>query len=467
MESPTDRDDADTPQRGMSGRDITLFIIVSVFGLRWVAVAAGAGPSSLIVWAGAAVIFFIPLIVCVLELGRRYPEEGGFYAWVKHAFGEYPAFMTGWTYWTANLPFFPGLLYFAAGNALLALSNGSQYSNNGFVIASLALVGLAIAAIPNIVGIQRGKWIQNAGALGYWIPAAVVIVLGSVMFIKYGSATPINSRNIIPEVGLSHALAWSTIVFAFGGVEGVSLVATQVRDGPRVIPRAIIAAALIVLSLYTLGTLALLWAIPSQEISSIGGIVQAMDSLGARAGVNGLGRITGVFLAVGGIGGVGAWITATARLPYVAGVDSYLPPAFGRLHPRYGTPHIAIITQIGISAVLIVAGQAGTSVRGAYNLLVAMSVIFTFIPLMLMFASAVRLAGAPDPAPGALVTPRVLRLLGALGFMVILAGLLLALVPADDEPKPVFAVVKLLVLTAILLGAGTALYLRARMKRTS
>lgn len=102
----------------MSARDLTLFFIVALFGLRWVAVAGAAGPSSLVVWVAAAIVLFIPMVVCVLELGRRYPEEGGLYAWVKRAFGEYPAFMTGWTVLAANLPFFSGLLYFAAGNAL-------------------------------------------------------------------------------------------------------------------------------------------------------------------------------------------------------------------------------------------------------------------------------------------------------------------------------------------------------------
>ncbi len=444
----------------MSGRDVTLFVIVSVFGLRWVAVAAGAGPSSLVIWLGAAIIFFIPLIICVLEIGRRYPEEGGLYAWVKHAFGNYPAFITGWTYWTANLPFFPGLLYFAAGNALLAIPGGERYSDHGAVIASLALIGLALAAIPNILGIERGKWVQNLGALGYWIPAVVLILLGTVMFLKHGSATPINSRTIVPEFGLSHALAWSTITFALGGVEGLSLVTTQIRDPKRVVPRAIFTAAVVVLLLYILGTLALMWAIPSAEISSIGGIVQAMESLGARAGVNGLGRITAVFLTIGGIGGVGAWITATSRLPYVAGVDRYLPPAFGKLHPRYNTPFVAIITQVSLCSVLILIGQAGSSVRGAYDLLVAMSVIFTFIPLMLMFAAAFRLGGIPQPPNEAWVSPAVLRLSAATGFSVLFVGALLALVPASDEPRPVFAVAKLLMLTVLLLGVGTALFMR-------
>jgi amino acid transporter len=444
----------------MSGRDVTLFIIVSVFGLRWIAVAAGAGPSSLIVWVGAAIVFFIPLIICVLEMGRRFPEEGGLYTWVKHAFGNYPAFITGWTYWTANLPFFPGLLYFAAGNALLAIPGGERYSDSGVVIASLALIGLAVAAIPNILGINRGKWVQNLGALGYWVPATVVIVLGTWMFVKHGSATPINAQTIVPHVNLDHALAWSTITFALGGVEGVALVVTQIRNPREVVPRAIFAAAVIVLLLYILGTLALMWAIPSSEISSIGGFVQAMDSLGSRVGVNGLGHITGAFLTVGAIGGVGAWITATARLPYVAGVDRYLPAAFGNLHPRYGTPHVAIITQITLCAILILIGQAGSTVRGAYDLLVAMTVIFTFIPLMLMFASAFQVGRNAQPSSEAWVSPAVLTVSGAMGFAVVFAATLLALVPAANETRPVFAVVKLLMLTVMLLGVGTVLFLR-------
>jgi amino acid transporter len=456
--------EATEASRGMSARDLTLFIMVSVFGLRWVALAAAAGPSSLVVWCGAAALFFVPLTVCVLEMGRRYPEEGGFYAWVKHAFGDYPAFITGWTYWTANLPFFPGLLYFAAGNALLAIPGGAHYSSNGTVIAVMALIGLAIAVIPNILGIQRGKWVQNVGALGYWIPAAAVIVLGFIMFIRHGSATPITSHNIVPEFGLSHALAWSTIAFAFGGVEGVSLVATQVRDPKRSIPRAILSATLIILALYLLGTLALMWATPSSQISSIGGFVQAMDSLGARAGLRGLGSITAVMLAIGGVGGVGAWITATARLPYVAGVDSYLPASFGKLHPRYGTPHVAILTQALLSAVLIGVGQAGSSVKAAYELLVAMSLLFTFIPLMLMFASAFRLASDRTSSGVEFVSPRVLRWMAASGFLVVAAATLLALVPASDQPHPVFAVVKLLVMTLVLIGVGTLLFLRSGAK---
>lgn len=449
----------------MSARDLTLFLIVAVLSLRWIAVAAAAGPSSLVVWAGAALLLFVPLVVCVLELGGRYPEEGGLYAWVRRAFGEYPAFVTGWTYWASNLPYFPGVLYFAAGNVLLAVPGGARFSNSAVHIAGIALLGLAVAVVPNLLGIGRGKWVQNIGALGYWIPGIALILLGSVALCIHGSETRITAQTLVPEMGLNHALAWSTIAFAFGGVETASLVATQLRNPRRTIPRAVITAGGVILATYVLGTLALLWALPAGETSQIGGISQAMQRLGARMGLGGLGPATAALLAIGGIGAVGAWITATARLPYVAGIDRYLPPRFGTLHPKYGTPHVAIVTQGGIAAVLILIGQAGTTVRGAYDMLVAMSVISYFIPLLLMFAAAYKLAGVARAGERTLVSPRLLRMLASLGFAVIAVGTLLALVPAADETRPGLAVAKLVALTVVLVGVGTGLYLRAGWRR--
>jgi amino acid transporter len=450
----------------MTARDLTLFLIVAVLALRWIAVAAAAGPSSLVVWLVTATLLFAPLVVCVLELGRRYPEEGGLYAWVKRAFGEYPAFVTGWTYWASNLPYFPGLLYFAAGNVLLALPGGARFSDSGIHVAGIALLGLSLAVVPNLLGIGRGKWVQNIGALAYWIPGAALILLGTAAFLMYGSETPITPDTLVPEFGLNHALAWSTIAFAFGGVETASLVVTQVRDPRRTIPRAVITAGTVILVTYVLGTLALLWALPVGEISQIGGFSQAMQALGVRAGVDGLGRTTAALLAIGGIGGVGAWITATARLPYVAGIEHYVPQRFGTLHPKYRTPHVAILTQAGIAALLILIGQAGTTVRGAYDMLVAMSVISYFIPLLLMFAAAYRLAGV-GPVAETLVSPRVMRTLAALGFAVIATGTLLALVPSAGEARPGLAIAKLVVLTALLVAAGSGLYLRVAWRRAA
>ena len=105
-------------RRVLTFRDLLLFYIVTSFSLRWVATAAAAGPSALVIWVIAALGLYVPLVFTVLELSSRYPEEGGVYVWSKRAFGPFAAFITGWTYWGSNLPYLPGLLYFAAANAL-------------------------------------------------------------------------------------------------------------------------------------------------------------------------------------------------------------------------------------------------------------------------------------------------------------------------------------------------------------
>src|SRR6185436_17544834 len=107
-------------RRALGFRDLLLFYIVTTFSLRWIATAAAAGPSALVIWIIAAVGLFVPLVFATLELSSRYPDEGGIYVCSKQAFGPFATFITGWSYWGTNLPYFPSLLYFAAGNLLFA-----------------------------------------------------------------------------------------------------------------------------------------------------------------------------------------------------------------------------------------------------------------------------------------------------------------------------------------------------------
>jgi len=161
------------------------------------------------------------------------------------------------------------------------------------------------------------------------------------------------------------------------------------------------------------------------------------------------------------MGGVGGWFAATARLPFVAGIDRYLPRAFASLHPRFHTPHVALLVQAAISAVFVVLGQAGTSVRGAYDVLVSMSIISYFIPFLYMFAALIRAQREPAGAdvmrvPGG---KPVAILFGAVGFITTAVAIVLACVPAADEPNKELAVVKIVGLSAALIAIGAIVYL--------
>src|SRR4030095_12761879 len=141
-------------RKAMGFPDLVLFYVVTALSLRWIATGAAAGPSSIIIWIAGCFAYFVPLTLCVLELSSRYPEEGGMYVWSKKAFGEFAGFMTGWMYWTGNLPFFPGVLYFAAGNALFVGGERWQHlSTNRMYFIAAAVAGLALGFTLNLIGL--------------------------------------------------------------------------------------------------------------------------------------------------------------------------------------------------------------------------------------------------------------------------------------------------------------------------
>src|SRR5271167_1041920 len=165
------------PRRVLGFRDLVMFYVVATLSLRWIAVAASAGPSSIVIWFVGLATIFIPLALCVMELSSRYPQEGGMYVWSKRAFGDFAGFLTGWIYWTSNLPYFPAVLYFAASNALYVGGTRWQAAQGSaaFFIA-FSLFGLGLALVLNIVGLNIGKWLINLGAIGTWLPIGLLCV---------------------------------------------------------------------------------------------------------------------------------------------------------------------------------------------------------------------------------------------------------------------------------------------------
>lgn len=448
--------------------DVVMFLIVAVVAPRWIATAAAVGPSAITIWVIAFAAFFVPLAFTVLELSARHPEEGGIYVWTRRAFGDFAGFMTAWMYWTSNLVYFPALLYFTVGNALfaagpagLALSNHAPF----FIVASL--VGLAVAVGLNLVGTDVGKWLHNAGAIGTWVPIAVLIVAGGVAFFRFGSANSFAPAALVPHARIKDLVLWSTIAFAFAGLETASLMGEEIADARRTIPRALIAAGVWITLIYLLGTIAVLVAVPKEEVSGLQGIMQAIARIADRTGFGAATPALAALITLGSLGSVGAWLASTARLPYVAGIDRFLPPAFARLHPRWGTPYVGLLAQALGAAVFVVLGQAGNSVRAAYDALNSMALIVYFIPYLLMFAAAIRLRREPSAtgAPPSAVRRRVTVILAALGFVTTAGSIGLAMLPSEDAGNPALAVARVAGLSALLILAGAALYWRARKTR--
>jgi amino acid transporter len=454
-------------RRALGFRDLVLFYLVTTFSLRWIATAAAAGPSALVIWVIAAAGLFVPLAFTIVELSSRYPEEGGMYVWSKRAFGPFAGFMTGWTYWSANLPYFPGLLYFAAGNVVfIGGPSWQSLSTSGPYFMAVSIVGLSIAVLLNLVGLNVGKWLNNVGAAAAWVPLLFLIVFGVVAAGRFGSATPITAAALVPSMSLKDVIFWSTIAFAFGGIESGSTMGEEIVNPRRTVPRAIVAAGVFITLFYVLGTLCILLALPKDQVSGLQGIMQAIEAMAAKVRMAWVVPILAALVTLNVLGGVGGWFAATARLPFVAGIDRFLPRAFGRIHPRWGTPYVALLVQAAIAGVFAVVGKWGTSVSGAYETLVSLSVITNFIPFLYIFASMIRLQREPA-GTDVVRTPggRPVAIgLASIGMAVSALAIVLACVPADEEPNKAFYVMKVVGGSAALVGVGIIIYITGKRR---
>ncbi len=438
----------------MGFRDLLLFYIVTGFSVRWIAQAAHAGPSALVIWGICCVAFYLPLAACVLALSSRYPSEGGIYVWSNKAFGGFAGFITGWTYWVSNLPYYPALLAYTALNALYLAPHGHALDDSRAYFMLAPLVGLALAVWPNILGLGVGKWLHNAGALGLWVPAMILIVMGLVAGARFGSATPINAHAIVPSTHLNDIIFWSTIAFSMTGLEGASIMGDEIRDARRNVPRALIIAGVIITLVYVLSTLAVMLAIPAAQVTSIQGIMEAITSVARRLDTPSVVFIVAALITLGGVGQAGAWFAASARLPFVAGLDCYLPGAFGRIHPRWGSPWVALLVQAAIAVLFIFLSIAGTTTRGAYDVLVSVSVLWYFIPYLFMFAAFIKLQRTP-----------VAIGLALMGLATTVVSIFLSMVPTDQNENKLLAIIKVVGSTIVMLLIGVALYVAGESRR--
>src|SRR5690348_12827917 len=266
------------PPRVLGLRDVVLFNMVAVIGLRWLASADEAGPGTLALWILAAAFFFIPQGLAVLALSARFPSEGGIYTWTRETLGEGHGYVCGWCYWINNVLYYPNLLISTAVIATYVVGKGdSALASNWTYVLTATLVCLWLAVLMNVVGVGTGKWLQNAGGVGTYIPGLILIVLGAAAVTMHRpAANPITAQNIVPDLSNFGELnLWASIAFAFAGLELSSAMGGEVRDPRRTLPRAILIAAPLIALVYILGTGALLWLVPTGDINIVSGFLQA------------------------------------------------------------------------------------------------------------------------------------------------------------------------------------------------
>ncbi len=460
-----------TLRRALGTFDLVLLNIVTIIGLRWLSTAAQIGPSSLTLWGLALLTFFIPSALAVLELSSRMPHEGGLYQWTTVALGDMHGFLAGWVFWLSNLVFFPSLLLYATGvflhvggHSWLRFTDSTLY--NG--VATIVL--LWAATLLNLVGLTRAKWLQNLGGMATVAVAVLLLFGGVIAWEAYGSATPITAASLVPDFSALPTLsALSILILAYDGLELGPILAEEIRNPARVIPRAVFLAGAVIAVCYVAGTVTLLVALPPAQINAITGIPEALQAIGTRAGMPFFGVLTAALLTAGSIGALGGWITGSARLPFVVGLGNYLPKGFAAIHPKYGTPHVALLAQAAATTLVLLAALSGSAIHEAYLLLIDMTValvsivwVYIFISLPVLRRRAAGHNQGVTLIPGG---PVVCWLVAGLGTAAALFAGIVCLIPPPGSPHPNLFILKGVGGCVVILVAGVALYVQGSKHR--
>jgi len=452
--------------RVMGFWDVLLFNVAAVLGPRWIAAAAHNGTSSITLWILATVGFFLPTALVVVELSSRFPHEGGLYAWAKDAFGDFHGFVAGWTYWIYSVFYFPALLLAStAMSAYVVGPQGAELAVNRAFLLTGSFVLLGTAVILNIIGLNIGKWLQNAGGVGTYLPMVILLVIAFLVWLRHGSVAQFTWAELMPRWNWDTVNFWPQLAFAFTGLEMAAFMSEEIHNPHRTIPRAVFGSGFSIALMYIIGTVGVLVLIPAAQVDPKSGMFQAITSGSGLLRLGILGVLAALLVSVGNAGGIGTTVAATARLPFVVGIDRYLPPIFGQLHPRWKTPYVSILVQAGFSAIVLLLIQINQTVNGAYQILVDATTAIYFISLLYMYAAAIKLAYRKDRRanPHAVLIPGGkpgVWLAGLLGFMVVLAGIVLSFIPPGEAANKWLFEIELVACIAGSVLFGLVLYYR-------
>jgi amino acid transporter len=420
--------------RRVLGRwDLVLLFVVAVFNLNVVPSIAANGGVTVWLWIISLGLFFWPQGIAVIELAHRFPGEGGVYLWAKEVFGDFHGFLSGWCYWTNNMMYVPTIMLYFVGVSVFVLGEGHQsLADNKAFALSASLILLALLVVLNVIGLGVGKWINNVGAVGTGIAAAVLIGLGIIVWLRFGTTVtssdfhiPANPRFVLNSFGV--------ICFGLVGLELASVMGDEIENPARILPGAVAWGGVLSGLLYIGATLTLLIAVSKQDISVLQGIVQAVSHMAARVGAAWIVAPFAFLLSIS-IAGIGsAWLAGSARIPFVAGLDSYMPAWLGKVHPKYATPYAALIVHAVVSLVLVVINFTftGAGVQETFQKLLSLAVVLQLVPFLYMFGALLKIAFGESFVKGH-YGRSTLIFAGASGLVTTMLGIALAFFPAQQ-----------------------------------
>ncbi len=371
---------------------LALITLAAVLTLRGMPSVAEYGWSSIAYYLLGALFLLVPLALVAAELATGWPKAGGLYAWVKEAFGERPGFLDVWFDWVNNLFYFPTVLAFAAATLAYVIDPSLANDKVYLVIAMLAIFwGLTLV---NFLGIKWTARLNNPGVIfGTLVPAAVLIVLGAYWLLAgRHSEIPFHASKLVPNLGsLSNLVFFVAVLMGFSGMEIAGFHAKETRDPGRDFPRALFIAAVLIVGVSILATLAIAFVVPQAKLSLVAGLMQAFAAFFHAIGFGGwVTRVMAFFVGLGTLALIGAWILGPAKGLYATEETGDLVPQLDYVNKRH-VPVAILVAQGVLSSVFALLFLFVPSINSGYWILTALTTQLVVMMYLLVFAAAIRL----------------------------------------------------------------------------
>ncbi len=442
--------------------DLVLIQVLYIVGLGWIGTAARLGPSHVMFWLPAVLLFYLPSGMVVVHLSREMPLEGGMYQWAKLRFGELAGFLLSLNLWVYTLILISETGVIAANNlAYAAGPRGAWIAESKWIIIGLGAAVVAGLIVVAIRGLSLGRWIHDLGGIMLIALFAIAALLAIPHWLSgHAASTPLAFTP--PAANLYNLNILGKMAFgALSGFESVAVFAGEyrTRDAARSISQSVWLAAPLVTAMFVAGTAFVLVFSRPEEIDLVSPIAQIISR-----GTEGwsFGRVLApailIVLIAGRVAQNALQFNVATRLPMVAGWDRLLPEWFSRLHPRHKTPVGAILFSGALTLIVLLMANAGVASQEAYQLLNNGCGIMYGLTYLVMFAIPL---WAPGEKPAWSVRAAALS-----GFVMTALYVTLSVFPIIAVKNPLGFTLKVGGTVAAVNLAG-GLYFRQRRKRNA
>ncbi len=394
----------DHSKKVLSVFSLVMINIIAVDSLRTLPISAKLGLSLFSYYIIAAFVFFIPVALVAAELATAYPNTGGIYIWVREAFGRRIGFITIWLQWIYNVVWYPTIMAFIA--ATLSYLVAPELANNKFYLLGTGVSLFWIFTLLNCFGMKLSSLVSIIGAsIGTLVPMVMIIILGFIWLYQGNPSAVHYNPSFLPDFSSTGNLSlFSAVLFGLIGMEMSAVHAEEVKNPQRDYPKALLYSTIMVISSLSLGSFAIVIVVPNDSLSVVSGLIDAYDIFFKAHNIPWMTPVIALFIILGSLSGVSAWIIGPTKGLLVSARDGSLPASFTRIN-RYGAPVAILFTQGLIFTILSSIFILFDSINAAYWLLSDLSAQMALMVYVIMFAAAIKLRYSKPNHPRGFTVP--------------------------------------------------------------